>query len=101
MGIDKATVEHIAKLAKLEFDDQGKEEIMKDLDRMLQFVDKLNELNTDNIEPLTHMTEEQTVLRNDEIKTEITQAEALKNAPQKDSDYFIVPKVLDKQGSAD
>ncbi len=97
MSIDKATVEHIAKLAKLEFDDQSKEEIMKDLDRMLEFVDKLNELDTDNIEPLTHMTEEHNVLRADEVKTEISQAEALKNAPQKDSDYFIVPKVLKRE----
>lgn len=97
MSIDKATVEQIAKLAKLEFDDKSKEEIMKDLDRILQFVDKLNELDTDNVEPLTHITEERTVLRNDEVKTEISQADALKNAPQKDSDYFIVPKVLKKE----
>ncbi|HHZ64600.1 MAG TPA: Asp-tRNA(Asn)/Glu-tRNA(Gln) amidotransferase subunit GatC [Flavobacteriales bacterium] len=97
MSIDKATVEQIAKLAKLEFDDTSKEEIMKDLDRMLQFVDKLNELNTANVEPLTHITEEQNVLRTDVVKTEISQAEALKNAPHKDSDYFIVPKVLTKE----
>ena len=96
MSIDKATVENIAKLAKLEFNDQDKEEIIKDLNRMLQFVDKLNEIDTDNVAPLTHMTEEYTVLREDTVKTEITQAEALKNAPQKDSDYFIVPKVLKK-----
>ena len=96
MSIDKATVEQIAKLAKLEFDDKSKEEIMKDLDRMLTFVDKLNELDTEGIEPLTHMSEAYNVLREDEVKTEITQAEALKNAPQKDSDYFIVPKVLKK-----
>jgi len=98
MSIDKATVEQIAKLAKLEFDDTSKEEIMKDLDRMLQFVDKLNELNTANVEPLTHITEEQNVLRTDVVKTEISQTEALKNAPHKDSDYFIVPKVLTKEG---
>jgi aspartyl-tRNA(Asn)/glutamyl-tRNA(Gln) amidotransferase subunit C len=97
MSIDKATVEQIAKLAKLEFDDTSKEEIMKDLDRILEFVDKLNELNTANVEPLTHITEEQNVLRTDVVKTEISQAEALKNAPQKDSDYFIVPKVLTKE----
>lgn len=96
MSIDKATVENIAKLAKLEFNDHDKEEIIKDLNRMLQFVDKLNEIDTDNIEPLTHMAEEHNVLRDDMVKTEITQAEALKNAPQKDSDYFIVPKVLKK-----
>jgi len=89
MSIDKATVEQIAKLAKLEFDDKSKEEIMKDLDRMLEFVDKLNELDTDNVEPLTHITEEQNVLRTDEVKTEISQGEALKNAPQKQNRNLV------------
>ena len=58
---------------------------------------KLNELNTDNVEPLIYMTDEVNVLREDVVKTDMTQEEALKNAPKKDSDYFKVPKVVEKK----
>lgn len=94
--IDIKTVDEIAHLARLEFNDEAKGEILNDMNRMLAFVDKLNELNTDNVEPLIYMTEERSVLREDEVKATVTQAEALKNAPKKDSDYFKVPKVIDQ-----
>lgn len=94
--IDIKTVDEIAHLARLEFTDEAKSEILNDMNRMLAFVDKLNELNTDNVEPLIYMTEERSVLREDEAKQTITQQEALKNAPKKDSDYFKVPKVIDQ-----
>ena len=93
-SIDIKTVDEIAHLARLEFDDGSKKEILNDMNRMLAFVDKLNELDTDNVEPLIYMTDEKNVLRPDEPETTITQKEALKNAPKKDSDYFKAPKVI-------
>lgn len=96
MKIDKETVDKIAHLARLEFENEAKEEIIKDMNNMLAFVEKLNELDTNNVEPLIYMSDEVNVLREDEVKHEITQQEALKNAPKKDSDYFKVPKVIEK-----
>ena len=94
--IDIKTVDEIAHLARLEFNDEAKGEILNDMNRMLAWVDKLNELNTEDVEPLIYMTEERSVLREDEAKQTVTQQEALKNAPKKDSDYSKVPKVIDQ-----
>jgi aspartyl-tRNA(Asn)/glutamyl-tRNA(Gln) amidotransferase subunit C len=96
MKIDNQTVDKIAHLARLEFKNEAKEQIIKDLNNMLGFIDKLNELDTTNVEPLIYMSDEVNVLREDEVKQEITQDEALKNSPQHDSDYFKVPKVIEK-----
>ena len=93
--IDIKTVEEVAHLARLEFNEEGKAEILNDMNRMLAFVDKLNEMDTTNVEPLIYMTDERNVLREDEPKQTITQKDALKNAPKKDSDYFKVPKVIE------
>lgn len=93
--IDIKTVDEVAHLARLEFNEESKQEILNDMNRMLAFVDKLNEINTDGVEPLIYMTEENNVLREDNPETTIIQKEALKNAPKKDSDYFKVPKVID------
>lgn len=93
--IDIKTVDEIAHLARLEFTSDAKEGIITDMNRMLDFVEKLNELNTDNVEPLIYMTQEQNVLREDIPQITLTQKEALKNAPQKDTDYFKAPKVID------
>ena len=95
--IDHNTVDKLATLSRLEFNGKEKEEIMSDLNRMLDFVGKLNELDTKNVEPLIYMSEGENVLRADEIKTDITQKQALSNAPKKDSDYFKVPKVMEKK----
>jgi len=97
MKIDNETVDKIAHLARLEFDNQAKQEMVKDMNNMLGFIEKLNELDTTNVEPLIYMSDEANVLREDEVIPEITQDEALKNAPKKDSDYFKVPKVIEKQ----
>jgi len=94
--IDIRTVDEIAHLARLEFNNQEKDQILNDMNRMLAFVDKLNELDTEKVEPLIYMTEERSILREDEIKVTVSQDEALKNAPKKDSDYFKVPKVIDQ-----
>ncbi|MCU0359588.1 MAG: Asp-tRNA(Asn)/Glu-tRNA(Gln) amidotransferase subunit GatC [Bacteroidia bacterium] len=95
--IDITTVDQIAHLARLEFDESSKPGILNDMNRMLEFVDKLNELDTENVQPLIYMTKEANVLRADESQNSITQKEALKNAPKKDSDYFKAPKVLEQK----
>lgn len=97
MKIDNQTVDQLAHLSRLEFDKESKESIINDLNRILSFVETLNEINTDNIEPLIYMTDEVNVLREDSVRQTITHEEALKNAPQKDSDYFRVPKFVEKK----
>ena|ERR1700741_3156094 len=97
MQIDHKTVDEIAHLARLEFDSKAKDEIVNDMNRMLAFVNKLNELNTDNVQPLVYMTDEANNMREDEEKVTLTQQQALKNAPKKDSDYFKVKKVIDQK----
>jgi len=94
--IDIKTVDEIAHLARLEFDETSKPEIMNDMNRMLSFVEKLNELDTNNVEPLIYMTDEKNVMRADIPETTLSQKEALKNAPKKDSDYFKAPKVIEQ-----
>jgi len=94
--IDIKTVDEVAHLARLEFNDEAKTEIINDMNRMLKFVDKLNELDTEGQEPLIYMTDAVNVMREDEIEQTISQHDALKNAPKKDSDYFKVPKVIDQ-----
>jgi len=95
--IDKDTVEKLAHLARLEFNNEGKDQMIKDLNNMLSFVDKLNEVDTSNVEPLIYMTDETNVLREDIMQQNVSQKDALKNAPKKDSDYFKVPKVVNKK----
>lgn len=96
MKIDNTTVDKIAHLARLEFENESKQQIINDMNNMLNFVDKLNELDTSTIEPLVYMSDERNILREDEVIQSISQEEALKNAPKKDSDYFKVPKVIEK-----
>ena len=95
--IDHKTVDEVAHLARLEFDADAKDEMVKDMSRMLTFVEKLNELDTTGIEPLIYMTDESNVLRKDVVVETISQKEALLNAPKKDSDYFKAPKVIDNK----
>jgi aspartyl-tRNA(Asn)/glutamyl-tRNA(Gln) amidotransferase subunit C len=96
MKIDHTTVDKLADLAKLEFDADAKDEILNDLNRILTFIEKLNSLDTTNIEPLIYMSDEVSVLRADQVRHDITQTDALRNAPQHDSDYFRIPKVMSK-----
>jgi len=97
MSVDSKTVERIAHLARLEFSQEEKEEIVNDLNKILGLVDKLSEVDTEDVEPLIYMLEEKARLREDVMKQETSQEEALKNAPDKDSDYIRVPKVLDRE----
>ena len=96
MEVNNKLIEDIAKLSKLKFDESSSEKMKDDLEKILAFVDKLNEIDTEGVEPLIYMSDEVNVLRSDEISEETAQDEALKNAPQKDSDYFKVPTVLKK-----
>ena len=94
MEITNDLVDHIAHLARLEFEGEKKEDIKNGLSEMIDFVDQLNGVETDDVEPLIFMSESINVLREDEIKQEVTQEEALKNAGHHDSDYFKIAKVL-------
>ena len=94
MAVDKDTVTKKAQLAKLEFDEHEAQSIQNDLSRMLDFVNKLNEVNTDQVEPLVYMLNEEPELRTDVVEQNISQQEALKNAPEKDTDFIKVPKVI-------
>lgn len=96
MKIDKSTVEKIAELSRLKFDDNAKEKLTSELNTIISWIDKLEEVDTDGVEPLTGMSAEINVLREDEPSIHMSHEEALKNAPKKDSNYFRVPKVLDK-----
>lgn len=86
----------MAELSKLEFEDAEKERIKNDLQKIFDLVEKLNELDVEGVEPLIYMTDEVNVLRKDEVRDTVSKADALLNAPQKDSDFFKVPKVLKK-----
>tara|TARA_B100001109_G_C18672032_1_gene384561 strand:+ start:310 stop:597 length:288 start_codon:yes stop_codon:yes gene_type:complete len=94
--INDELINKLSKLAKLKFDDNAKEKIKIDLDKIIKFIDKLEEVNTDNVDPLVYLSEEINNFRDDTVKDEVSQKEALKNAPQNDSDYFKVPTVLKK-----
>jgi aspartyl-tRNA(Asn)/glutamyl-tRNA(Gln) amidotransferase subunit C len=96
MEINDSMVDKLAKLAKLRFDDNEKIEIKTDLQRMISFVEKLNELNLEGVQPLLHMSEETNVLREDEIKGSVSRDKALQNAPLHDEQFFKVPKVIRK-----
>ena len=96
MKVDDKLVNQVATLAKLKFEGAEKEAIKSDMQRILDFVSSLEEVDTEGVEPLIYMTEGYLQLRADESATTITQDEGLSNAPLKDSDYFKLPKVLDK-----
>ncbi len=87
-------VDKLAHLSRLQFNETEKAEIKKDLQRMIGFVEKLNELNLGGVEPMLFMSDEVNVLREDEIKGSISREEALKNAPLHDDQFFKVPKVM-------
>jgi aspartyl-tRNA(Asn)/glutamyl-tRNA(Gln) amidotransferase subunit C len=94
MEINDPMVDKLAHLSRLQFNENEKAEIKNDLQRMISFVEKLNELNLDGVEPLLHMSSEVNVLREDEIKGSISRSAALKNAPLHDEQFFKVPKVI-------
>ncbi len=96
MEVNDELVEKLAHLARLKFDDADKTAIKNDLQKMIQFVEKLNELDTTGVEPLLHMSDNVNVLREDEVKGSISREEGLKNAAMHDDRFFKVPKVIKK-----
>ncbi len=97
MKVNDALIEKLANLSRLEFDESEKEDIKYDLEKMIGFIDKLNELDTSGVEPLLHMSENVNVFRKDEVQGEISKEDVFKNAPLHDNDFFKVPKVIKKQ----
>lgn len=95
MKIDKDSIKKIAHLARLEFDESSAAKMSKDMSQILDWVEQLNEIDTENVEPLTTMSIEVNVMREDKVSNQLSHREGLKNAPKSDSDYFRVPKVLE------
>jgi aspartyl-tRNA(Asn)/glutamyl-tRNA(Gln) amidotransferase subunit C len=94
MELNKQTTLKLAQLAKLSFSEEELDEIQKDLSQMIGFVEKLNEVDTTTVIPLTHIG---TRLRNDEVRGSISAEDAFKNAPSSTDHFFTVPKVIKKQ----
>jgi aspartyl-tRNA(Asn)/glutamyl-tRNA(Gln) amidotransferase subunit C len=97
MKISLDEIRHLAHLSRLDFSDSEMESMQGDMDKILGFVAKINELDLEGVEPLIYLSEERNVLRQDKAITGTSKDEALKNAPDRDSDYFRVPKVLKRE----
>lgn len=96
MSVNNKQVEQIAKLARLKFDENEIENLTKDMNKILDYMDQLNELDTDNIEPLSHPLDLSNVMREDNLKESISREEVFKNAPSHNEEFFKVPKVINK-----
>ena len=96
MEISNQTIDKLSNLAQLQFSEKEKEDIKIDLEKMIGFIEQLQKVDTDNVEPLIHISDAVNVLRADEIKGSVVVEEALKNAPNKDDLFFSVPKVIKK-----
>lgn len=94
MKVDDALVERLAHLSRLEFEHGAKDKMKADFEKILHFVDQLEKVNTDGVDPLVYMSDASNVLRKDKVEAELSQSEALHNAPKKDTDYIRVPKVI-------
>tara|TARA_B100001559_G_scaffold57952_1_gene46541 strand:- start:404 stop:697 length:294 start_codon:yes stop_codon:yes gene_type:complete len=97
MKINKLKVENLARLSRLSFSDKEMESMISDLEEILKFADKLKEINTDSISPLTHIHGVNNIYRDDISKNLDIKAKILENAPNHNSDYIKVPKVLRKK----
>jgi len=95
MSIDKDTVKHISKLARISLDEKKIDNLSKDLSSIMRFIEKLNELNTDKTTPLTSIINASLKSREDEVKDGKIRDQILKNSPEKNEEFFVVPKVID------
>ena len=95
MSIDKDKIKHVSKLARISVDEKKIDSLTKDLSSIFKFIEQLNELNTDKIEPLTSIAETTLQLRKDEIKSKNIRDQILKNSPAENKDFFVVPKVVE------
>ena len=95
MAVTKKDVESIAELARLYLTEEEKEDLTDVLNSILDYFDKLSELDTDNVEPLTHILPVQNVMRDDTVRASLGQEKALENAPKRDRGHFVIPKVIE------
>ena len=95
MTINLKTIKHISKLSRISVDDAKANKLAGDLNSIFNFIEKLNELNTDNVEPLTSVAETTLKLRADEVKSEDIRDQILKNSPEENDDFFVVPRVVE------
>ena len=95
MSIDKDTVKHISKLARISLDEKKIDNLSKDLSSIKHFIEKLNELNTDKTTPLTSIINASLKSREDEVKDGKIRDQILKNSPEKNEEFFVVPKVIE------
>tara|TARA_B100001029_G_scaffold172480_1_gene170279 strand:+ start:427 stop:714 length:288 start_codon:yes stop_codon:yes gene_type:complete len=95
MSIDLKTIKHISKLSRISVDEKRAEKLADDLNSIFEFIEKLNELKTDDVKPLTSIAETTLKFRSDEIKSKNIREEIIKNSPEDNEDYFVVPKVIE------
>ena len=95
MTIDLKTIKHISKLSRISVDDKNADKLAGDLNSIFDFIEKLNELNTDKVEPLTSVAETTLKLRVDEVKSGNIREQVLKNSPDENEDFFVVPRVVE------
>ena len=95
MSIDLKTIKHISKLSRISVDEKRAEKLADDLNSIFEFIEKLNELKTDDVKPLTSIAETTLKFRSDEIKIKNIREQIIKNSPEDNEDYFVVPKVIE------
>ena len=95
MTIDLKTIKHISKLSRISVDDEKAKKLAGDMNSIFDFIEKLKELNTDNVEPLTSVAETSLKLRVDEVKSGNIRKQVLKNSPDENEDFFVVPRVVE------
>ena len=95
MSIDQKTVKHISKLARISINEKKAKNLANDLTNIFKFIEKLNKLDTKNIEPLTSIAETKLHLREDIIKDANIRDQILENSPEKNKEFFVVPKVIE------
>ena len=95
MTIDLKTIKHISKLSRISVDDAKANKLAGDLNSIFDFIEKLNELSTDNVKPLTSVAETTLKLRADEVKSKNIRDQILKNSPEENEDFFVVPRVVE------
>ncbi|MES2457049.1 MAG: Asp-tRNA(Asn)/Glu-tRNA(Gln) amidotransferase subunit GatC [Bacteroidota bacterium] len=96
MIIDKQTITKVADLARIAIEDKEADALIADMNKILTFMEKLNELDTTGVEPLVYMNHEENIWREDKVKHEITVADGLKNAAKHNESFFFVPKIIEK-----
>jgi len=95
MTIDLKTIKHISKLSRISVDDEKAKKLAGDMNTIFDFIEKLNELDTNNVEPLTSVAETTLKLRADEVKSRNIKEQVLKNSPDENEDFFVVPRVVE------